>query len=117
MQQNDIVFLDFHRCRRNPVGCPESQCYMFCERGFQRDPETRCEICRCEEPLATPAPPSVCEPVRCLMACQYGWAKNETTGNVIPFTFSTAVSVTAVLIQSVRGSQKLHMVFKIQGVL
>jgi hypothetical protein len=74
---------DMCQCRDTPTapapapvpsrtnGCPGVMCAMWCENGFEVDPDTGCEVCSCK---------ADCPEVMCRMYCEHGWAVNETTG-------------------------------------
>ncbi len=54
-------------CECEEVVCPAIMCTMYCEHGFQKDPDTGCDICACSEE------PGPCPAVICAAFCPNGW--------------------------------------------
>ena len=71
-------------CRRRrprlelPNGCPRHMCMMYCEFGFQTNPETGCPVCRCNRPPVSLSDiPSHCSGRMCRLGCRYGFQTGE----------------------------------------
>ena len=84
-----------------PVTCEPVNCRMSCQFGFAKDEVTGCYICQCADPPVNQSTgrhspenglpennipdqedgikENPCEPVTCMMMCQFGWAKDEVT--------------------------------------
>ena len=86
MQHAFNNLFSFHRRQAPEIlnGCPRYQCMMYCQYGFQIDPETGCSICRCNSPpialssaAAQSSYPSHCSKVMCRLGCKYGFQTGE----------------------------------------
>jgi len=60
-------------CQCAEPACPPAMCMLFCMNGFEKDPETGCDLCKC-------ARKPKCPKKQCKMLCADGFVKDPETG-------------------------------------